>query len=55
MRLLRDGVVPTVDGTELALRVDTICVHGDNPDAVAFVERLRERLTAAGVELASIA
>jgi UPF0271 protein len=29
-------------------RVRTICVHGDNPQAVAFVRGLREALTTAG-------
>ena len=33
------------------LRPVTLCVHGDNPDAVDFVSGLRERLAAAGVEL----
>jgi UPF0271 protein len=31
--------------------VRTICVHGDNPQAVAFVRQLREALTAAGHQL----
>jgi UPF0271 protein len=33
--------------------VRTICVHGDNPQAVHFVEALRQALTAAGHELAA--
>lgn len=31
--------------------VETICVHGDNPKAVAFVRRLREFLTKSGFEI----
>jgi UPF0271 protein len=31
--------------------VQTVCVHGDNPAAVAFVRMLREALTAAGHRL----
>jgi UPF0271 protein len=31
--------------------VRTICVHGDNPEAVAFVRALRAALVAAGHEL----
>jgi UPF0271 protein len=42
------------DGT-LALRADTICVHGDRPDAAQFARRLREGLNAAGVEVAKVA
>jgi UPF0271 protein len=35
--------------------VRTICVHGDNPEAVAFVRALRQALTAAGHRLTAFA
>ena len=53
--LLRAGAVETVAGTRLALRADTVCVHGDNPQAVAFARTLVDALRAAGVELRSLA
>jgi UPF0271 protein len=31
--------------------VESLCVHGDNPEALSFVRGLRDALTAAGVEL----
>jgi UPF0271 protein len=34
--------------------VDTLCAHGDNPEAVRLLTTVRERLTAAGVELRSM-
>jgi 5-oxoprolinase (ATP-hydrolysing) subunit A len=43
--------VVAIDGSVVELRVDTLCVHGDNPDAVDFVRELRGKLTVAGVEL----
>ncbi len=49
LRLLRDGVVETTAGTTLALRADTVCLHGDNPDALAFARRLADALDAAGI------
>ena len=52
VRMVTDGTVVAIDGTVVNLRVDTLCVHGDNPEAPAFVRALRERLAAAGVELA---
>ena len=33
IRMVRQGKVTSVDGTELAMRVDTICIHGDGPHA----------------------
>jgi UPF0271 protein len=36
-------------------RVDSICLHGDSPGAVALARRVRAELEAAGVELRSFA
>jgi 5-oxoprolinase (ATP-hydrolysing) subunit A len=51
LRMVTQGRVVAIDGSLVELRVDTLCVHGDNPDAVDFVRELRGKLTAAGVEL----
>lgn len=51
LRMVAEGTVVAMDGTVVELRVDTLCVHGDNPDAVDFVKGLRRELIAAGVEL----
>jgi UPF0271 protein len=44
-----------VEGGALTLRPASICVHGDTPGAVQVAHRVREALTAAGVELAPFA
>jgi UPF0271 protein len=38
-----------VDGGEIEIQAETICVHGDNPQALALVKKIRETLAAAGV------
>jgi UPF0271 protein len=48
------GQVVAMDGTVVDVRVDTLCVHGDNPGSVELVRALRDRLTAAGVRLESL-
>ncbi len=53
LRMLRDKVVRAVDGSDVALEVDTICLHGDKPEAVAFAQKLRAQLRAAGVKVAA--
>ena len=45
------GVVRTRTGNLLALPLETLCVHGDTPEALAIARRVREALTAAGVAL----
>jgi UPF0271 protein len=47
--LVREGRVRAVDGTELALRADTICVHGDGAHALPLVQALRRALAQAGI------
>ena len=46
------GRMPVVDGDPVALAAQSICVHGDNPGAVAMAGAVRAGLTAAGVTLA---
>jgi len=49
VKLVKEGKVKTIDGSEIELQAETICVHGDNPQAVALVKKIRETLEAAGV------
>ncbi|MBE3595905.1 MAG: 4a-hydroxytetrahydrobiopterin dehydratase [Hydrogenibacillus sp.] len=39
---------PAAGGTSIRLRVDSICLHGDTPRALAFAARVREALLSAG-------
>jgi UPF0271 protein len=49
LRMIAEGTVAALDGTVVDVRVDTLCAHGDNPEAVAFLGELRERLAGAGI------
>ncbi len=51
VRMAREGKVTACDGSEVELRADSVCVHGDGPKALAFVEKLREALPADGITL----
>jgi UPF0271 protein len=53
LRMLRDEVVRAIDGSDIPIQADTICVHGDTADAVAFAKDLRARLAAAGIAVAA--
>ena len=53
LRMLREGVVRSVDGNDVAVRVDTICVHGDTPAAVEFAHALRTKLADATVTISA--
>jgi len=51
LKMVVEGKVTAIDGTELKLRPDTICVHGDTPGAVDMIKAIRARLALAGVEV----
>ncbi|MBV9618201.1 MAG: LamB/YcsF family protein, partial [Verrucomicrobia bacterium] len=53
VRMLHENVVRTIDGNDLAIHADTICVHGDTPDAIAFARKLRARLSSNGISVAA--
>ena len=55
VRLARDRVVRTIDGAELAVAADTLCLHGDNPNALGVARAVREALERAGVSVQSLA
>ncbi len=53
LRLATGGVVATVDGGDVRIEADSICVHGDSPGAVDMARRVRALLARAGVEVTS--
>ena len=48
-RLVRTGRIETIDGDELPLEADSICVHSDTPTALAIATALRARFVADGI------
>jgi UPF0271 protein len=49
--MVREGTVTATDGSVIAVRADTICIHGDEPGAVACARALREAFRDAGVDV----
>jgi UPF0271 protein len=48
---LARGAVCTSDGSILTLWVDTLCIHGDSPGAVAIATAVRRALAESGIEV----
>ena len=53
IRMLREQKVRAINGVDVPVAAETICVHGDNPEAVEFVQKLRERLAREQVMIAA--
>lgn len=51
LRMVRENTVRATDGTDVLIRADTVCLHGDGAQPVEFARLLRRELTAAGVEI----
>jgi UPF0271 protein len=50
--MVREGAIITASGKRIETRIDTICLHGDTPTAVAIAAEVRRALKDSGVELA---
>ncbi len=48
---LAKGAVVAVDGSVLTLWVDTLCIHGDSPRAVAMATAVRQAMAGAGIDV----
>lgn len=55
LSMARSGTVTATDGAVVGCPVESICVHGDTPGAVALARRIRAALESAGQRLAAFA
>ena len=51
VRMIKEKKVTALTGKDIDIQADSICVHGDGPKALAFVQKIRETLTAEGIAL----
>jgi UPF0271 protein len=49
VRMVTEGVITSVDGHDVPVAAESICVHGDSPGAVEMAAALRRALEAAGI------
>ena len=54
IKMVKDSKVETVDGEEISIQADTICVHGDNQQALQFVMSLRQGLEREGITIGKV-
>ncbi|MGY2132065.1 LamB/YcsF family protein [Hymenobacter sp. HD11105] len=51
VRMVKDGKVRAQDGTDVAIRADTICIHGDGAHALEFARHINQTLQQEGISL----
>lgn len=55
VQMVREGTVTSYDGNTVNVKVDSLCIHGDNPMAPQIARALVEALKGAGVEIKPMA
>lgn len=53
LRLVTDRVIRATSGADIRLHAETVCIHGDGPNAVAIAARIHGLLLEAGVHIAA--
>jgi 5-oxoprolinase (ATP-hydrolysing) subunit A len=53
IRMLNEEKIRAIDGSDVAVRAETICLHGDTPRAVEFARKLRGRLERERISIAA--
>ena len=54
VRMVKEGKVESINGKDIDIKADSICVHGDNPKALEFVKNIRETLEKEGVTISNL-
>ena len=55
VRMVKEGIVTAIDGSDVPVRADSVCVHGDGEKALLFTRRLKEALENEGITLRTFA
>ncbi|MCD2118049.1 MULTISPECIES: LamB/YcsF family protein [Rhodococcus] len=51
LRMVTEGVVTAVDGSDIRVNAQSVCIHGDSPDATAMAVAVRRRLDAEKIDI----
>lgn len=54
VKMLKEGIVTSLEGSIVPIKADSICIHGDNEMALAFARSLRERVEFEGITLKAL-
>lgn len=55
LMVAREGQITTISGNKISAEADTICCHGDSPNAAEVVQKIKEEFEKQGIPLVNIA
>ena len=54
LSIVNDGFVNSISGEEVQIKADTICIHGDTPNASEIARLVNLELTKSGIQIDSM-
>ncbi|WP_020007953.1 LamB/YcsF family protein [Salinicoccus albus] len=51
IRMVKEGKTESINGRDIDIQADSVCVHGDGPNALEFVKEIRQQLGENGIEI----
>ncbi|MFD2215144.1 LamB/YcsF family protein [Metabacillus endolithicus] len=51
IRMIKEGKVRSTQGVDVPVLAQTVCIHGDGPEALVFAKQLRESMQSEGIEV----
>ena len=54
VRMITEGKVESINGKDVDIQADSICVHGDGEKALEFVKEIRNQLEAKGISIETL-
>lgn len=54
VRMVKEGKVESITGNDVDITVESICIHGDNPEALEFAKNIKAALINEGIEISSL-
>lgn len=54
IRMVKEEKVRSRQGSEVRIKADTVCIHGDGPHALDFSHQIRRLLAAAGIDVLAV-
>lgn len=54
LKMVNEGYVCTLQGVDVPIQAETVCIHGDGPNALAFAKKLHETLQREGIEIRAV-
>lgn len=54
IKMVKENKVEDINGKDIDIKADSICVHGDNPKAIEFVKSIKSELIKEGINICYI-